>query len=326
MGQPKESGPKNSTTAGKENAPRKETPIPSLRLLINGQSEGAALLFDKVLSNGHEIVGIVGTIKKDANGNMDPLRQKATDLGIPIVNLGDINNRKPGDEKYERAKQKMRDMNADLGVGFYLQPTLDNETLAIPEFGTMNMHLGDPANRGRDSMNRDILNGSPTVSITTFLMNEIIDGGDVVDVKSFPNPGDKSQGALYYQYLPNFIQQVSDSIDKMALGIDQHRKTGKPLPVTPQDHSKAKEYPPLSEEELYADFERDDAETLKRKMLAGGPGSTALIEGEEYKISKPTVYLGAPLTPGRLVENTPENVLVETAQGLISIGRRQKKQ
>ena len=68
MGQPKESGPKNSTTAGKENAPRKETPTPSLRLLINGQSEGAALLFDKVLSNGHEIVGIVETIKKTQMG------------------------------------------------------------------------------------------------------------------------------------------------------------------------------------------------------------------------------------------------------------------
>jgi len=325
MGLTKESGPKKSPTRNREGTPRKESLIPSLRLIINGQGEGAALLFDKALSNGHEIVGIVGTIKKDAEGKMDPLRQKATDLNIPIVNLGDINNRKPGDEKFEKAKERLRDMKADLSVGFYLQATLDDETIAIPEYGTMNMHLGDPTNRGRDSMNRDILEGKPTVSIMTYMMNEIIDGGDVVDVKSFPNPGDKSQGALYFHYLGDFVQHVSDSIDKMAVGIDRHRKIGEPLPVTAQDHSKAREYPPLSEEELRVNFEEDDAETIKRKMLAGGPGATALIEGEEYKISRPTVYQGAPLTPGRIVENTPENVLTETSRGLISIGRRQKK-
>lgn len=326
MGLTLESDPRKLPASGAESTPRKESQIPSIRLLINGQGEGAAMLFDKAIENGYQIVGIVGTIKKDKEGNMDPLRQRATDLGIPIVNLGDINNRKLDDPKFLAAKQKMRDMNADLAVGFYLQATLDDETIAIPEYGTMNMHLGDPTNRGRESMNRDILNGSPTVSIMTYMMNEIMDGGPVVDVKSYPNPGDKSQGALYFQYLPDFVQMVSDSIDKLAIGIDNNRKTGEPLPLTPQDHSKAKEYPPLSEEELRADFEKDDAETIKRKMLAGGIGSTALIEGEVYKISRPAVFQGAPFVAGRIVEKSTDSVLLEASQGLISIGRLQKKE
>lgn len=324
MGLTVESGPPKLPKPA-ETATSKESLIPRIRLIINGQGEGAAMLFDKAIESGHEVVGIVGTIKKDDKGNMDPMRQKATNLGIPIVNLGDINNRKSGDEKFEQAKKKMRDMRADLSVGFYLQATLDDETIAIPEFGTMNMHLGDPTNRGRESMNRDVLDGKPTVSIMTYMMNEIIDGGPVVDVKSFPNPGDKSQGALYFQYLPDFVQHVSDSINKMAIGIDKHRKTGAPLPVTTQDHSLAKTYPPMSEEELRADFELDDAETIKRKMLAGGVGSTTLIEGEVFKISKPTISQGAPFEPGRIVERNPEGVLREAARGLVHIGRLQKK-
>lgn len=60
-----------------------ELKIPSLKLMINGQGEGAAALFDKAINDGHEIVGVVATIKKDREGNQDPLRTKALEQFHP---------------------------------------------------------------------------------------------------------------------------------------------------------------------------------------------------------------------------------------------------
>jgi methionyl-tRNA formyltransferase len=298
-----------------------ELKIPSLKLMINGQGEGAATLFDKAINDGHEIVGVVTTIKKDKEGNPDPLRAKALEQGIPIINLGDLSNK--NFDKYTAAKEKMKSWNADLGVGFYLQAILDEETIQIPKFGTMNMHLGNPANRGRDSMNRDIRDGKPTVSIMTYMMDGIVDGGPVVDVKSFPNPGDKSQGALYFQYLPSFVEHVRDSINKMAIGIDEFRKNETPLPITPQVISEDTYYPPLTKGDLAVDFEKMDAITIKNYMNAGGPGATTIIEGQEYKISKPEAYEG-PTIPGRIVETDNNTLMEEAYQGIVKIGRFQK--
>lgn len=303
-----------------------ERKVPGLRVILNGQGDGAAMLFDRLRENGIDIVGVVATTKKDKDGNPDPLRAKALEAGITVVNLGDLNAslRSPDDPKFLAAKQNLRDMKADLGVAFYLQAMMDQETVDIPEFGTMQTHYSLlPQNRGRDSMNRSVLAGED-IGISTIIMNEEIDAGDIVDQTSFPNPGDKSQGSLYYQYLGQFVEFVSNSVEKMAIGIDNYRKNGTPLPLQPQDASQATYFPPLTEEDLRVDPEKDTAEEAKRKILAGGPGATLMIEENKYKLGKPTVSEGPALRPGRIIEQTDEGIMIEANGGIITIGRLQK--
>jgi hypothetical protein len=79
-----------------DNLSSPERRVPSIRVIINGQGDGAALLFDKVCENGHNVVGVVTTVKKTKDGDPDPLRQKAIDANVPIVNLGDINTSNKG--------------------------------------------------------------------------------------------------------------------------------------------------------------------------------------------------------------------------------------
>lgn len=303
-----------------------ERNIPGIRVIINGQQEGAALLFDSLTATGHEVVGVIATVKKDKDGKNDPLRQKALDAEIPIVNLGDINmsNRNFSQEKYEAANQKIREMDADIAIGFYLQPTMSDETIALPKFGSANTHFSMlPLNAGRDAMNRDILEGND-IGITVFMMNEMIDGGDIVDQRTFPNPGDKSQGALYYQYLEQFVRFASDSVDKIAIAIDEFRRNGTPLPLKPQDLSKRTYFEPLTDEELRVEFETMTADLINRKVNAGGPGAKALIEGVEYKLGKPSVQLGPTQETGKIIDRTDGGATIEATQGLISIGRLQK--
>ncbi|MBP6913814.1 MAG: hypothetical protein KBC00_04350 [Candidatus Levybacteria bacterium] len=304
-----------------------ERPTSGIRVIINGQGDGAALLFDKIFESGHDIVGVVTTVKKTQDGSLDPLRQKAQDAKIPIVNLGDINinNKSLSQEKYIAANNKLKDMNAHISVGFYLQATMSDETLGIPEFGSINTHYSYlPENAGRDSMNRDVMNGKD-IGISVYMMNQVIDGGDIISQKTFPNPGDQSQGALYYKYLEGFVSFVSDSVNKLAIGIDEYKRLGTPLPLTPQDFSKRTYFEPLTPEDMLVDFKSMDADRINRTMNAGGPGATALVEGVLEKIAKPTVYPGPSFLPGRKIDALDASVtMFETTQGIIGIGRRQK--
>lgn len=310
-----------------DNLSSPERRVPSIRVIINGQGDGAALLFDKVCENGHNVVGVVTTVKKTKDGDPDPLRQKAIDANVPIVNLGDINtsNKAQVEEKYKAANQKIKDMHADISIGFYLQATMSDETINIPEFGSLNTHYSLlPENAGRDSMSRDVLNGK-SIGISVYKMNTVIDGGDIIDQTTFPNPGDQSQGSLYYQYLENFVGFVASSVNKMATGIAEYRKNGTPLPFIPQDLSKRTYFEPLTSSDLQVDFKSMDADRINRTMNAGGPGATALIEGVLEKIAKPTVYPGPSFLPGRQIDAVDPSVsMFETTQGIIGIGRRQK--
>lgn len=299
--------------------------IPRINVILNGQGDGAALLFDKVIER-HNIVGVVATINKTSEGRPDPLRQKAKDAGIPVINLGNISDRnKPDNPKFLQAKRDMRVMNADLSVGFFLQAGLPRDVYSIPEFGTMNFHLSH-MRRGRDAMNRGIMDGDKELGAEMYLMNGLIDAGPIVKQMSYENPGDKSQGALYHAHLNEYIQLAVDATDDMAIGIYKRRESGgkAKLPVTARTYPLPPDEPRLTETDMEIDFEGMDAEQIKRLMLAGGLGAWTLIDGEKVRLSRPTVIQGPNLNHGRMADVSEQGILFEAKNGLILAGRSQK--
>lgn len=283
-----------------------------LRLILNGQGEGAMMLYEELRDHGHAIVGIVATKKED-----DPLRLKAQADDIPIISLGKVNT--------PENQERMRGFGADLGVGFFLQATLERETYSIPEFGTVNFHISNlPRRRGRDSMNRAIMDGDPTIGMSAYLMNGRIDAGPVVLQDFYENPGNKSQGALYFEHLKDSVKFMSNAVDLMAQGIQKRRESGGKirLPLIVQDETLATEQAPLTKDDLRIDLDRMTAEQISRFILAGGPG--AWIQSESHtgqlNLLNPAVYHGPTQNPGnRSISEDGKSVFYETAQGIVEI-------
>lgn len=270
----------------------KERIAPGINVIINGQGGGAAKLVDIAIARGHNVVGIVTTTKIDDKGKPDPLRAKAIELGITIVNLGDVNSslRKPDDKRFIEANQKLRDMNADLAVGFFLQAPLSKETYAIPEYGTINYHPSKlPKRRGRDSMKRAIMDGDSDIWLSAYLMNGRVDAGPIVRQTSYKNPGDKSQASLYFDHLDDAVNLMADALDDMAEGIDRRRRLGKKekLHLVVQNEDEATVEPPLSDEEMRLDLSKVDGVKAKNMVLTGDAWFLHQNGETKVRLSKP---------------------------------------
>lgn len=266
-----------------------EQKAPSLKLSFNGQGDGAAKVLRQLMEHGHEIVGVVATKNEE-----DPVRKLATETGIPIVNLGVVN--KP------KSIETMQSWNADLGVGFFLQASLDQGVYSIPEYGTMNFHLSLlNKRRGRDSMNWAVLKGDKYLGASWFLMSKKIDAGPIVRQIKFTN-NEKSQGAQYFEHLDEFITNTADAVDEMAVGIDIRRKsTGREkLPLVAQDPKTATEDPPMTLKHTRVSPRIMRADTIIRTIQAGGPGTWVMrAEGGRLFLSKPSLDTsGIQLLPG----------------------------
>lgn len=287
-----------------------EQRAPRLKLSFNGQGDGAAKVLQQLIDNGHTIAGVV-TTKFD-----DPVRQLAMEAGIPIVNLGAVNTPK--------SKEIMDGWEADLGVGFYLQTTLNQGVYSIPEYGTMNFHLSKlPKRRGRDSMNWGILKGDKELGASWFLMSKKIDAGPIARQITFPNNG-KSQGAQYFEHLDEFIAHTVDAVEEMAAGIDRKRKSGgnERLPLIPQIPGEATEDPPLTLKHTRANPRVMRADTILQRVQAGGPG-TWIVQSEgkgRLFLAKPSLdSSGIALKPGE-TSIIDKGLAIGTRNGVLIAG------
>lgn len=289
-------------------APSPETKVPQLKILFNGQQDGAAKLLQRFIDKGHNIVGVVA----DTNPE-DAVRKLATEKGFEIIDLDDVNKKE--------ARKRMDEMEPDLGVSFYLQKILGSKTFSIPKYGTLNVHYS-LKNHGRDGMQRDVMNGEDVLGAMVFLMTKKVDAGPIAGTFGFKNPGNQSQGSLYHEHQDETIELVEKAVDNMAIAIDQRQKDGKQkLPLWPQEPGEFTYYPPLEDKDMEVNFQNMTAEEINRVILAGGPGAWFKLkkDGRRIFLAKPIVGIGN-LRP-RQIASTEQGVVVGAKEGVIVLGQ-----
>lgn len=156
-----------------------------------GTPEFAAICLERILNSEHEVVGVVTVPDKPA-GRGQKLSQSA------VAKLAIENNLKlfqPEKLKNPEFIQSLQDLNADafVIVAFRMLP---KEIWQIPPKGTFNLHASLlPDYRGAAPINWAIINGETESGVTTFLIDEKIDTGNILlssKVKILPedNAGD----------------------------------------------------------------------------------------------------------------------------------------
>lgn len=290
-----------------------ELPVPSLRIILNGQDAFAKNVLDLLQEDGHTIVAVVATIRPD-----DPLRMVAIEQGIPVIDLGRVNTKS--------ARKEMGDLNADITVGAFLQKPLKIKTIKVPKHGTVNFHPSDlPKRRGRSAQNWAIIEGDEYMGLSAYFMDEGIDTGPIVHQVRFSIPENATQNSLYKSdVLPKGALMMRDAVRKVAYAIGEGREKGQSveLPLTPQDESLATYDPPITEAHVRIDLGGTDARTVHNKIRGAqnSPGANILIPGTSImlKLFDSEVQLGPPEKPGGFKVGE-ETVLFDTKRGLISI-------
>jgi methionyl-tRNA formyltransferase len=253
--------------------------IPSLERLLQGPDDVIAVVTQPDREKG-----------RGRKKSPSPVKEIALRYGVALY--------QPEKVKEESFIRTMEALSPDLLVVVAFGQILPKTLLQIPRFGAVNVHGSLlPEYRGAAPIAWAILKGEKKTGITTMLMDEGMDTGDVLMQADLPVEREDTGETLQEKLASLGRRLLAETIEKM--------KTGSLSPV-PQNHSRASYAPPLKKEDGRIDWKKP-AEEIDRQIRAFNPWPGAFT-GLENGLLK--IYRG----------EVREGVVIEKAGSIIWVG------
>ena len=227
-----------------------------------GTPEMAVPTLERIVADGHEIVAVITQPDKPAGrGNKlhaPPIKETAVRLNLPVY--------QPAKIRTDEFREFFDGLNADAAVVVAYGRILPKSLLEIPRLGCVNNHFSLlPKYRGAAPVNWVIANGENETGVTTMLIDEGLDTGDIL-LQRMTNID------------PNETT-IELSARLAAIGADLMSETLRALErgeITPkkQDHDKASHAPILKREDGIIDWSWS-AEKIANRVRGFQPFPTA---------------------------------------------------
>ncbi|NLU31935.1 MAG: methionyl-tRNA formyltransferase [Clostridiaceae bacterium] len=285
-----------------------------MRIIFMGTPDFAVPSLKALIENNYEVVCVV-TQKDRPKGRgyrvvPPPVKEYALSQGIMVIQPERL-SREP--ETIER----IRELNPDLIVTCAFGQILPDSLLAIPRFGTINVHGSLlPKYRGAAPIQWAIINGETRTGITTMLTNSGLDTGDILLTSEIDIPIDMTAGELHDRMSLLGAETLIRTIRKLEEGA---------LKPIPQDHSKATMAPRITRDMGRIDWSAGahDIHNLIRG-LTPWPGAYTFLEETRIRIWRSGIDNSAVETPekappGIITGLDQESMRVSTGEGIIEI-------
>jgi methionyl-tRNA formyltransferase len=163
----------------------------NLRIVFMGTPDFAVATLGSLLMNGYNVAGVVTAPDKPAGRGRkivkSPVKEFAEFSQLPIM--------QPENLKDPEFLEKLNNINADffIVVAFRMLPEV---VWKMPSIGTFNLHASLlPQYRGAAPINHAIINGETITGVTTFLIDDKIDTGNIllreeIQIYPFENAAD----------------------------------------------------------------------------------------------------------------------------------------
>lgn len=236
----------------------------SLRLAFAGTPDFAASSLAALLASQHNVVCVYTQPDRPAGRGRKPsasaVKQLAEQHGIPVY--------QPERLKTPETWQPLIDANIDVLVVAAYGLILPKAVLDIPRFGALNIHASLlPRWRGAAPIQRAIAAGDSESGVTIMQMDEGLDTGDMLLVRSTPITDQTTGGDLHDTLAVLGGEAIVEAIDTLALGCDR-------LPATPQPEEGVTYASKLSKAEAELDL-RQNAHALAATVRAFAPWPVA---------------------------------------------------
>ena len=187
-----------------------------MRIALIGQAPFGAAVFERLIEDGHEIVGVFTPPEREG-GRPDPLAQAARDVGITLVQPRRWQRRGIVDEdviaQYEAT-------DPELNVMAFVTQIIPSRVLDFPPQQTIQYHPSIlPRHRGRSAINHAILQGGTRTGVTIFWVDEGLDTGPILLQRSCPIGPDSTINEVYREHLfPLGIEAMSEAVHLVEAG------------------------------------------------------------------------------------------------------------
>jgi methionyl-tRNA formyltransferase len=268
--------------------------IPALKSLLQGPDEVVAVVTqpDREKGRGRKIIP-------------SPVKELILQYGLPLF--------QPEKVKEETFQENLKGLHPALFVVVAYGQILPKSLLKIPKYGAVNVHASLlPKYRGAAPMVWAILKGEKMTGVTTMMMDEGMDTGDILLQTEIPIGEEETGETLHERLALSGAQLLLETVAKM--------KEGGLIPI-PQDHSKATYAPPLKKEDGRINW-RKEAKEIDHQIRAFNPWPGAFTEwdGQLLKIYRGEIRKGtSKRKPGVVAWVGSDFIEVETGKDSVLI-------
>lgn len=249
-----------------------------MRIVFMGTPDFAVPSLRALIENGYSVIGAFTQPDRPAGrGNKltaCPVKQLCMEKGVPVYQFEKI--------KSEAGVDCLRKLKPDLVVTVAFGQLLSEEILAIPRFGTVNVHASLlPKYRGSAPINWCIALGEKTAGVTTMLTDIGMDTGDMLLKREIEIGEAETAGELSERLSALGADLLIETLEKWPNGDFQG---------VHQDENAASYQPMLSRQMAKIDWQMP-AEEIANRVRGFNPWPCAYTENTGGRLK---IYLARP--------------------------------
>ena len=285
------------------------------RVIFMGTPDFAVPSLQKLIDNGYDIPLVVSQPDKPRGRSkqlvMPEVKALAVETGIEVF--------QPVSLKNEEASAYIASFEPDFLVVAAYGKILPKAVLDIPKKACINVHGSLlPKYRGAAPIQWSVLNGDKTTGVTTMLMGEGLDTGDMLLKKEVAIGENETAAALFDRLAvvgADLLMQTLENFDHIT--------------PEPQEEAAAT-YAPMISRDLCPINWNEPAATIHNKVrgLAEWPVAVTTLGGKNLKIHAGRVAGSTDKAPGTVIENRKKIVVAcgnNTSYEIVSLQLEGKK-
>lgn len=238
-----------------------------LRIVFMGTPDFAVASLEYLVDRGYRVVAVVTSSDKPAGRGLkvqeSAVKRYALEKGLPVL--------QPEKLKSPEFVEQFRALDADLGIviAFRMLPEV---IWSMPRLGTFNLHASLlPQYRGAAPINWALINGEIETGLTTFMLNQEIDKGDILTRRTVPIDRQDTAGTLHDKLMNAGTELVAESVEMLASG-NVH-----PLPQESIEPAELHPAPKIFKEDCRIDWSKN-CETVHNLIRGLSPHPAAFSQ------------------------------------------------
>ena len=292
-----------------------------MKIIYMGTPDFAVGPLEALIAGGHEVLCVMTQADrpKGRGHKMQPtpVKEAALKAGIPVL--------QPAKMRDPVLWETLKAYGADLFVVAAYGKILPPEILSIPPRGCVNIHASLlPAYRGAAPIQHAVIDGQKETGITTMLMDEGLDTGDILRRYPVPVADDETGGSLFDKLAALGGEAILDTLRGMEEGSIVPEKQGEM--TTPYAAM-------LTKESGNVDWGKS-AEEIERLVrgLDPWPGAYSFLNGKMIRFKKTAIMPenalpeeqdsdggAADRMPGSVFAGAGGRLYVRTGSGVLEI-------
>jgi len=278
-----------------------------MKIIFMGTPDFAAASLEALIASRHEIQAVVTQPDKPKGrkGELTPSPVKV------IAKREGMKVYQPLKVRDEEFVKTLRAYNPDVMVVVAFGQIIPLSILKMPKYGCVNIHGSLlPKYRGAAPIQWAVLDGEKETGITTILMDEGIDTGDILLKKTIQIDTDETSGSLFDKLMALGAETILETLDELEKGNLTPTKQGE----SPTVYAKM-----LTKAMGLIDFTRSAKELdCFVRGMDPWPSAYTLLSGKTLKLWKVRAVEGGGKA-GSVIEIGKESFTVACGEGAIEV-------